>query len=85
MSCDYVISRCPREGAWKVDRARRWLASFASLDDALEATTRWATTHAAAGTETTRIWLERTRGRLEPVALPSPPATLRLVHTDAAA
>lgn len=85
MSCDFVISRCPHERGWKVDRARRWLASFATLDDAMEAATRWASEHAASGTEPTRLYLERTRGRLEPVPFAAPVAPLRLVSRNAAA
>lgn len=67
MSCDFVVSRSIEPiGAWKVTYCGRWLAAFRRFDDALVAARRWAVARYSgpAGAET-RVFIERTRGRLE--------------------
>lgn len=67
VSCDFVVSRSPEPaGSWKVTRAGRWCATFVSFDDALASARRWAMDlYARPPGEATRVYVERTRGRLE--------------------
>lgn len=67
VSCDFVVSRSPEPaGSWKVTRAGRWCATFVSFDDALASARRWALElYSRPRGEETRVYIERTRSRLE--------------------